>query len=73
MIPLLVTGLLVAIIAGIFLRSALSALMLVGLVLGVFVLSCYAFDVSPRVILVDGIHAANHEYRVHRREIREWL
>lgn len=73
MIAMLVTGLLVAIIAGIFLRNALHALLLIGLVLGVFFISCYAFDVSPRVILVDGVHAARHEYRAHRREIKAWL
>jgi excisionase family DNA binding protein len=77
MIPMFVTALLVAVIAGIFLRSALHALLLVGLVIGVFFVSCYAFNISPRVILVEGVHAMRHEARsvvhAHKREIREWL
>ena len=77
MIPVFVTALLVAVIAGIFLRSALHALLLVALVLGVFFISCYAFDISPRVFLVEGVHAMKHEARsvvyVHQREIRNLL
>jgi hypothetical protein len=73
MISMLATALVVALIAGIFLRSAFHALLLVGLVLGVFALSCYAFRADPRVILFDGVHAARHEYRTHRREIHKWI
>jgi len=60
MIPLLVTCLLFAIIAGIFLKNALSSLLLVALVLGVFFISCYAFDISWRVLLVETNTAVQH-------------
>lgn len=78
MTSMLITFLVAAVIVGIFLRSALHALGLVALVLGLFFISCYAFDVSPRAILSDGVREAHHEYRAlhvpaHKREIREWL
>lgn len=74
MISMLAVALVVALIAGIFLRSALHALFLIGLVLGSFALCCYAFRASPRAVLFDGVHTAQamsrHEYRTHRREVR---
>lgn len=73
MITTFVVCLLGAIIAGIFLRSAIHALLLVCFVLGVFVLSCYAFRISPRAVLSDGTHHVQHAYRAHRREINELL
>jgi hypothetical protein len=73
MIATFVTCLLFALIAGIFLRSAIHALLLVAFVCGVFILSCYACRVSPRAVLTDGTHGLRHEYKVHRREIKELL
>lgn len=73
MISMLATALVVALIAGIFLRSAFHALMLIGLVIGAFWLCCYAFRADPQVILFDGVHAAKHEYSTHRREIHKWI
>jgi hypothetical protein len=73
MITTFVVCLLFALIAGIFFRSAIHALLLVCFVLGVFVLSCYAFRVSPRAVLSDGSHGIRHEYRTHKREIKEWM
>ena len=73
MITTFVVCLLFAVITGIFLRSAIHALLLVCFVLGVFVLSCYAFRVSPRAVLSDGTHGIRHEYRVHKHELREYL
>ena len=73
MIPMLVTLLLGAVIVGIFLKNALSSLVLVALVLGVFFISCYAFGLNPRVFLTEGVHAARYEYRVNKREIDRCL
>jgi len=80
MISMLATALVVALIAGIFLRSAAHAILLMGLVIGAFLLSCYAFDVSPRVLLHDTVgmahdveHEARREYRAHRNQIKELL
>lgn len=73
MIPMLIVFVLAAVIAGILLRSALSAVLLIGLVAGIYVLSCYAFDASPRALLSEGVHQTKHVYRAHQREIRQWL
>lgn len=48
MITTFVTCLLFAVIAGIFFKNAIHALLLVVFVLGVFVLSCYACRIWPR-------------------------
>jgi hypothetical protein len=73
MIATFVTCLLFAVIAGIFLRSAIHAFLLVAFVCGVFVLSCYACRVSPRAVLSDGSRGARHELKLHRREIERPL
>ena len=73
MIPMLVTLLLGAVVVGIFLKNALSSLVLVALVLGVFFVSCYAFGLNPRVFLTEGVHATQHEYHMHKREIDRCL
>ena len=78
MTAMLVTAILAAVIAGIFLKNALHALLLIGLVLGIFFVGCYALDVSPRAMLTEGVQQAHHEYRAlrvptHRREIRDLL
>lgn len=80
MITTLAFILVLAVLAGIFLRSALHALALVAFVLGIFMLSCYAFRIDPRAALSDtaagvsgAAHAARHGYRAHRRELRELL
>ncbi len=72
----LAAALVIAVIAGIFLRSIIHAALLVGIVVFAFLLSCYAFDISPRVLLFDAndaVHAveheARHEYRLRRQEI----
>ena len=73
MITTFTVCLLIAVIAGIFLRSMLHAFLLIAFVLGVFVLSCYAFRVSPRAVLSDGSRGARHELKMHRHELRELL
>jgi hypothetical protein len=76
----LAVAIVLAVIVGIFLRSVFHALGLIGLVTGFYLLTCYAFDISPRALLNDTVHAARsvshearHEYRAHRSEIEEWL
>lgn len=77
MMPMLVIFVLAALIVGVILRSVLHAALLVGLIAGLYVLCCYAFDASPRALLSQGVHQAKHEYRTrvqpHERKIREWL
>jgi hypothetical protein len=73
MIATFAVCLLIAVVAGIFLRSIIHAFLLVAFVCGVFVFSCWVFRVSPRAILSDGTRGARHEYKVHRHEIKELL
>ena len=68
--------LVLAVLAGIFLRSAIHALALVAFVIGIFMLSCYAFRIDPRAALSDtaaGVSGAAHVARHTRRELRRYL
>lgn len=73
MIPTLVLCVLLAVVAGIMLRSAIRAVLLIGLVLGIFFVSCYACDVSPSAVLSEGATNAHELYKKHRYVEFAWL